>query len=83
MVLLRGWRPCDERRRKDAAVHRAVLSGERRPCDGRDTVEAVGERRWCDGPRGGRGQQRLGIMRRCDGRCCRGRGGSAMNDGGM
>ncbi len=45
-------------------------------------VEAVGERRWCDRPRGGRWPQRYGTTRRCGGRCCRGRCGGATDDGG-
>ncbi len=68
--------------REDAGVRQAVLSGERQLCDGRDTVEAVGERSWCDGPRGGRGPQRLGTTLRCDGRCCRGRNGGVTDDRG-
>ncbi len=68
--------------RGDAVVRRAVLSGERWPCNGRDMVEAVGERRWCNGPRRGRGLQCLGTMQRCYGRCCWGRGGSATDDRG-
>jgi hypothetical protein len=48
----------------------------------RDTVEAVGERRWCNRPRGGLGLQRLGTTQRCNGRCCWGRGGGATDDRG-
>ncbi len=66
----------------NAAVSQAVLSGERLPWDRQDTMEAVGERRWCDRPRGGRGPRRLGTTRWYDGRCCWGRGGGATDDRG-
>jgi hypothetical protein len=41
-----------------------------------------GERRWCNGPRGGCGLQRLATMQWCDGRCSQGRGGGATDEGG-
>ncbi len=66
----------------DAAVRRAVLLGKRWPCNGRDTVEVVGEKRWCDGPRGGCGLQHFGTMRWCNEQCCRGRGSGATDNGG-
>ncbi len=68
--------------RGDAAKHWAVLSGERRSCDRQDRVEAVGERRWCNGPHGGRGPQRFRTTWRCNGRCCLGRGSSATDNRG-
>jgi hypothetical protein len=68
----------------DGAVGWALLLGERRQCNKQDTMEAVGERRWCDGPRGGPGLQHLGTTRRrrCDERCCRGRDSGATDGGG-
>ncbi len=48
----------------------------------RDRVEAVGERRCCDGPLGGGGPQSFGTMQRCNERCCQGSGGGATDNGG-
>jgi hypothetical protein len=85
-VLLGGGRPCDGRRARGqrhsggrCGASGGVVGGE---ADLRDTVEAVGERRWCDGPRRGCGPHRLGKTQPCDGRCCRGRGGGATDDRG-
>jgi hypothetical protein len=47
-----------------------------------DTVEAVGERRWCDIPRRVRGPQHVGTTQRCNRQCCRGRGSGATDDRG-
>ncbi len=66
----------------ETAVRWAVFLGERRQCNVQVRVEAVGERRWCNGPHGGCGPQCSGTMRRCDGRCCWGRGGSSTDNGG-
>ncbi len=66
----------------DAAVSRAVLSGERLPWDRQDTVEAVGERRWCNRPLGGGGPRRLGTTGWYARQCCWGRGGGATDNRG-
>jgi hypothetical protein len=65
----------------DAEVCQAVLLGERRLCNGRDMVEAVGERSWCNRPCGGCWPQHFGTTWQCDGRCCQGRGSSATDNG--
>ncbi len=56
----------------DAAVLWAFLSEERRLYNRQDMVEAVGERRWCNGPCRGPGPQHLGTTRRCTGSVVRG-----------
>jgi hypothetical protein len=85
-LLLGGWAACNGQ----CACRQRHLGGRCSALGGivggegamQDTVEAVVERRWCNGPCGGRGPQCLGTMQQCDGRCCWGRGGSAMDNGG-
>jgi hypothetical protein len=87
-VLLRGGRLCDGRRahwQRHLGGHCGASVGVVR---GEMAVRWTrhggggGERRWCVGPRGGRGMQRLGTTWRCTGRCFRGRGSGATNNGG-
>jgi hypothetical protein len=86
VVLLKGRHPCDGQR----ACRQWHLGGRCGALGGviggeatvRDTVEVVGERRWCNGPCRGRGPQRLGTMQQCDGRCCQGKDGGATDNRG-
>ncbi len=81
-----GWAAVRRTTRSRAAAFGGTLWCVGRCCRGRGGRArhggGGGERRWCDGPRGGRGLQRLGTTQRCDGRCCRGRGGGATDDKG-
>jgi hypothetical protein len=78
-----GWTVMGRMTRSRAAAFGGMLRCIGRCCRGRGgharQGRGSGERRWCDGPHGGRGPQRLGAMQWCNGRCCRGRGGGAMD----
>ncbi len=80
-----GWAACNGGRTRGqcsegcCGVSGSVVCGEAAVGD---TVEAVGKRRWWDGPRRGCGLQHLGTTQQCNGQCCWGRGGGATDNGG-
>jgi hypothetical protein len=85
-VLLGGGQPCNRRCAHGrwhwggrCSASGGVVGGEAAM---QDTVEAVGERRWCNEQRRGCGPHHLETTQWCNGWCCWGRGGGATDDGG-